>query len=172
MALARSLPPAGILLIVVSGLLLGPIQQLAVGLSVPDGSTSALVLVTVTLIGGLLAATINNLPAAAIGAVWLSSADPVTVVAYLVGTNIVCVLTPTWFGGHDAVACRGASAGRADRYTSVPAACLEGRRDHRRGSAGRPRLGPLNRRVRRQLSTRSTRSTMTSGAIGDRPGMR
>ncbi len=92
--LARSLPPTGILLIVASGMLLGPIQQLAVGLPVPDASTSVLALVGVTLVGGLLAATINNLPAAAIGAVWLTGADPVTVVAYLVGTNIVCVLTP------------------------------------------------------------------------------
>ena len=38
--------------------------------------------------------TVNNLPAAAFGAVWLLGGSPDAVVAYLVGTNMLAIATP------------------------------------------------------------------------------
>ncbi|MFN8621107.1 MAG: hypothetical protein U0869_10220 [Chloroflexota bacterium] len=89
----RSIPISGVILIVGSALLVEPVRDLARGLpSAPTGTSPADLLV-VTLVGGALAAIVNNLPAAAFGAVWLAGADPVTIVAYLVGTDVMCVLT-------------------------------------------------------------------------------
>ena len=45
-------------------------------------------------VGALLAVAFNNLPAAACGAAWLARANPATVVAYLIGTNVAAVATP------------------------------------------------------------------------------
>lgn len=89
----RSIPISGVLLIVGSALLEEPVRELARGLPAAPTGTGPLDLLVVTLVGGALAALINNLPAAAFGAVWLAGADPVTIVAYLVGTDIMCVLT-------------------------------------------------------------------------------
>jgi Na+/H+ antiporter NhaD/arsenite permease-like protein len=51
-------------------------------------------LVLALVVGGGLAALVNNLPAAAFGAVWLVGAQPATVVAYLLGTNVVALASP------------------------------------------------------------------------------
>ncbi len=48
----------------------------------------------VAIVGGVLAAVVNNLPAAAFGAAWLGVASPTLIVAYLVGTNFGSVATP------------------------------------------------------------------------------
>jgi Na+/H+ antiporter NhaD/arsenite permease-like protein len=89
----RSIPISGVVLIVGSALLVEPVRELARGLPSAPSGTAPVDLLVVTLVGGALAALINNLPAAAFGAVWLVGAEPVTVVAYLVGTDIMCVLT-------------------------------------------------------------------------------
>ena len=45
-------------------------------------------------VGALLAMAINNLPAAAFGAVWLAGSHPATIVAFLIGTNVAALATP------------------------------------------------------------------------------
>ena len=90
--LVRTLPMLGIAVIVISGILLGPLQDIAGSLPVPGDGPVALI--AVALAGGLLAMVINNLPASAVGAVWLAGADPTVIVAWLVGTNILCITTP------------------------------------------------------------------------------
>ena len=89
----RSIPISGVVLIVGSALLVEPVRELARGLPSAPSGTGPIDLLVVTLVGGSIAALINNLPAAAFGAVWLAGADPVTIVAYLVGTDVMCVLT-------------------------------------------------------------------------------
>lgn len=58
----------------------------------PSGEVAWIIVVAV--VGGVLAAAVNNLPAAAFGAVWLAAARPVTLVAFLVGTKILAIATP------------------------------------------------------------------------------
>lgn len=48
----------------------------------------------IALVGGLLAATANDLPAAAFGAIWLVGASPEAIVAFLIGTNLIAIGTP------------------------------------------------------------------------------
>lgn len=94
-ALARSIPVAGVVVILGAALLGGPMAALAAHLPAPALATPTIpVLVAVALVGGGLAALANNLPAAAFGAVWLVGARPELVVAYLVGTNVLALLTP------------------------------------------------------------------------------
>ena len=91
--LVRAAPRGAFAVIVVAGLLAGPIASLAGSLPRPaDAGLVTLVLVAV--VGGVLAALVNNLPAAAFGAAWLGVASPALIVAYLVGTNVGSIATP------------------------------------------------------------------------------
>lgn len=92
MALVRSIPIAGLAVIAMAVLASGPIGSAAGLLPRPDGSVVGLLLALG--VGGALAAVVNNLPAAAFGAVWLFGAHPASVVAYLIGTNVIAVATP------------------------------------------------------------------------------
>jgi arsenical pump membrane protein len=90
--LARSVPVAGLMVIGLAAIASGPITVATEVLPRPDAGIGGLVLVLA--VGGLLAAAINNLPAAALGAAWLARAHPATVVAFLIGTNIAALATP------------------------------------------------------------------------------
>ncbi len=90
--LGHSIPLGGIAVILAAAAFLGPAG--AIGAAFPVPSTDALGLAGLCLVGGALAMTLNNLPAAAFGAVWLVGASPTAVVAYLIGTNFACLATP------------------------------------------------------------------------------
>ncbi len=108
-ALGHSIPVAGVAVILGAALLGGPMATLAAHLPVPARAAPGLpALVGVALVGGLLAALANNLPAAAFGAVWLAGARPDLVVAYLVGTNVLALLTP--HGSLATLLCRAVAA--------------------------------------------------------------
>lgn len=92
--LAGSVPLPGIAVIAAAAALSGGIAVLARSIPVPIGHLSSADLVWIALVGGVLAAGLNNLPAAAFGAVWLRAAGPVGVIAYLVGTNVIALVTP------------------------------------------------------------------------------
>ena len=72
-------------------LLAGPIGSIAGSVPVPAG---AIGLVAIAVVGGGLAALVNNLPAAAFGATWLAPAGPMAIVAFLIGTNFGSIATP------------------------------------------------------------------------------
>lgn len=91
-ALVRSIPLAGLVVIAIAAIASGPIGAAAGLLPRPDPSAGGLLLAMG--VGGLLAAIVNNLPAAAFGAVWLVGMHPATVIAYLLGTNVVALATP------------------------------------------------------------------------------
>jgi Na+/H+ antiporter NhaD/arsenite permease-like protein len=93
--LAAIIPRAGLVVILLATALEGPVRSLAA--AVPSATQllqGPASLVAVAAVGGLLAATVNNLPAAAFGAAWLAGAGPAVIVAFLVGTNIVALATP------------------------------------------------------------------------------
>ena len=91
-AIARSVPVAGLAVIAIAAIASEPIGSAAGLLPRPDASLGGLLLALV--VGGAFAAVANNLPAAAFGAVWLVGMHPATVVAYLLGTNVVALATP------------------------------------------------------------------------------
>jgi hypothetical protein len=94
-ALGRSIPPSGIVIVLFAALAGGPIESLAAMLPDPQATLPAFIaLPVIALVGGVLAATVNNLPAAAFGAIWLLGGSPDAVVAYLVGTNMLALATP------------------------------------------------------------------------------
>jgi arsenical pump membrane protein len=82
-----------LLVIVVAAIASGPIASAAGALPRPHGA-DPLTLAAVMLAGGALAATINNLPAAAFGAAWIGGGGPAIVVAWLIGTNFAALVTP------------------------------------------------------------------------------
>ena len=93
--LASSIPALGIGVILAAALLGGPMAGAAAQLPVAARLQPSPAVLTVTaLLGGVLAAAMNNLPAAAFGAVWLRGAPPPLVIAYLVGTNVLALITP------------------------------------------------------------------------------
>lgn len=107
--LARSIPLAGIAVMLAAAALGGPMTALAAVLPTPGATApSPMALAGVALVGGLLSAGLNNLPAAAFGAVWLRTADPALVVAYLIGTNVLALVTP--HGSLATLLCRSAAA--------------------------------------------------------------
>lgn len=92
---ASSVPIAGVAVVLVAAVARGPAAEIASSLpgplSIAPGPAGLLV---ACLVGGLLAAAFNNLPAAAFGAVWLIGDPASAIVAYLVGTNVVALATP------------------------------------------------------------------------------
>lgn len=91
----RAIPWSAVAVIVGAALLRAPIAGFAARLPDPESTAPAvLALPAIALVGGLLAAVANNLPAAAFGAIWLSGASPAAIVAYLLGTNILALVTP------------------------------------------------------------------------------
>jgi arsenical pump membrane protein len=87
-----SVPLAGVAVIAIASMTTGPIAAAAGWLPHPDSTLGGIVLAAT--VGGALAAVANNLPAAAFGAVWLAGADPASIVAFLIGTNIAALATP------------------------------------------------------------------------------
>jgi len=86
--LVRSIPISGVVIVLFAALARGPMVELAGGL--PDLERTfpmPIALSAIALLGGLLAA-------AAFGAVWLVGASPAAIVAYLLGTNVLALLTP------------------------------------------------------------------------------
>jgi arsenical pump membrane protein len=93
--LVRSIPISGVVVVLVAAIAREPMIRLADGLPQPDATLDPIAaLPLIALVGGVLAATINNLPAAAFGAVWLVGASPAAIVAFLLGTNVLNLLTP------------------------------------------------------------------------------
>jgi Na+/H+ antiporter NhaD/arsenite permease-like protein len=93
--LLRSVPPSGVVIVLFAALASGELRDLAAFIPDPQATLPAFVaLPAIALIGGVLAMTVNNLPAAAFGAVWLLGGSPDAVVAYLVGTNMLAIATP------------------------------------------------------------------------------
>lgn len=93
--LLRTIPLTGVGVVLLAALAREPMVELAATLPQPQASLPLpLALAVFALVGGLLSAAINNLPAAAFGSVWLVGASPEAVVAYLLGTNILALLTP------------------------------------------------------------------------------
>jgi arsenical pump membrane protein len=90
--LARAVPLSGLAVIGLAAIAYGPMNMAAGILPHPDPTLVGLVLALG--IGALLAMAINNLPAAAFGAVWLAGAHPATIVAFLIGTNVAALATP------------------------------------------------------------------------------
>jgi arsenical pump membrane protein len=88
----RSIPLAGLIVIGLAAIASGPIAVAAGLLPRPDTAIGGLALALA--VGGLLSSAINNLPAAALGATWLSGAHPATIVAFLIGTNVAAIATP------------------------------------------------------------------------------
>jgi Na+/H+ antiporter NhaD/arsenite permease-like protein len=91
--LRRRAPVGAFAVLVAAAVLAGPISS-AAGILPRPVDASPVTLAFVALVGGGLAAVVNNLPAAAFGAAWLGVSSPVVVVAYLVGTNFGSVATP------------------------------------------------------------------------------
>lgn len=90
-----AVPVSAVLVILAAAILREPIASLASYLPLPDTSAGdPRVLLGVALVGGILAAAVNNLPAAAFGAIWLHAASGPFVIAYLLGTNILALVTP------------------------------------------------------------------------------
>lgn len=93
--LARSIPLSGVAVVLFAaiavGLFGGPAGHLP---HIPPDVPAIVGLPLIALVGGLLAVTVNNLPAAAFGAIWLVGASPAAVVAYLIGTNLFAIATP------------------------------------------------------------------------------
>ncbi len=89
---ARSLPIAGLMVVLGAAVLAGPFAALATRLPSPTADVSGVALAAVA--GGAVAALVNNLPAAAAGSFWLVGASPHFVVAYLIGTNVAAIATP------------------------------------------------------------------------------
>ena len=90
--LVRSIPLAGLAVIILAAVASGPIVVATGMLPRPHAGPEGLALALV--VGGLTAAALNNLPAAALGAAWLARSHPATIVAFLIGTNIVALATP------------------------------------------------------------------------------
>ncbi len=111
----RSLPIGALLLVAAAAALYGPLSSWAEALPHPGGGASGLAEALV--VGGTAAALVNNLPAAALGAVWLGHVSPSVVVAYLVGTNVVAVATP-----HGSAATMLVRAGAHRQGVHLPAA--------------------------------------------------
>lgn len=88
----RAIPYPALALIVAATLAAGPISSQTH--LVPQPSVDPAGLALAVLVGGTLASAVNNLPAAAFGAVWLSHAPVAVIVAYLIGTNVAAVATP------------------------------------------------------------------------------
>ncbi len=93
-ALGRSIPPAGVAIILATVAFSGELDRLVALLPSAPLGADILTLAMVAVAGGLLSAAFNNLPAAAFGALWLIGAGPSTVIAFLIGTNVISVLTP------------------------------------------------------------------------------
>jgi arsenical pump membrane protein len=94
-ALVRSIPISGVFVVLAAAVLRQPMIDLAAGLPrLEDALPATVALPVIALVGGVTAALINNLPAAAFGSVWLVGASPAAVVAFLLGTNILNLLTP------------------------------------------------------------------------------
>jgi arsenical pump membrane protein len=93
--LARSIPLGGVAIVAVAAILVGPMAGLAAWVPDPETTLPQIVaLPIIAIVGGLLAASLNNLPAAAFGAFWLVGASPEAVVAFLIGTNLIAIGTP------------------------------------------------------------------------------
>jgi len=93
--LVRAIPVSGVAVVLVAAIAVGPLGGLA-GL-LPDVQSHLAPIVAlpaIVLVGGLLAVSINNLPAAAFGAIWLVGGTPAGVVAFLIGTNLFALATP------------------------------------------------------------------------------
>jgi len=93
-SLARSIPVSGLLLLLAAIAAHGLIADVARGVGGGAWPVTPLNLLVVALIGGGLAAALNNLPAAIIGSVWLVGADIQIAMAFLIGTNVLAVITP------------------------------------------------------------------------------
>jgi Na+/H+ antiporter NhaD/arsenite permease-like protein len=91
--IVEAAPLVPLAIVVVAALAAGPIAAVA-GLLPKPHVADPLTLLAVMVAGGALAATVDNLPAAAYGAVWLSGAPVPVVVAWLVGTNVAALVTP------------------------------------------------------------------------------
>jgi arsenical pump membrane protein len=94
-ALLRSIPPSGIAVVLFAAVAVSQLAPFAARLPDLQASLPAiLALPAIALVGGLLAVSLNNLPAAAFGAIWLVGASPAAVVAFLIGTNFFALATP------------------------------------------------------------------------------
>jgi Na+/H+ antiporter NhaD/arsenite permease-like protein len=91
--IVEAAPLVPLAIVVVAALAAGPIAVVA-GLLPKPHVADPLTLLAVMVAGGALAATVNNLPAAAFGAVWLGGAPVPVLVAWLVGTNVAALVTP------------------------------------------------------------------------------
>ena len=88
----HAIPYPALALIVAAAVAAGPISTQTHLVPQPRVDLAGLALAV--LVGGLLASAVNNLPAAAFGAVWLSHGPVAVIVAYLIGTNVAAVATP------------------------------------------------------------------------------
>ena len=93
--MVRSIPITGIAVVLFAAVARGPMVDLAAGLPRPGGATPSVAeLIVVAGVGGIVAAAINNLPAAAFGSLWLVGASPQAIIAFLLGVNILNMVTP------------------------------------------------------------------------------
>jgi arsenical pump membrane protein len=94
-AIRHALSIPAIVVILAAAVLRDPIAGLSGLLPVPDPAMIGwLAFPAAAIVGGLLSSVFNNLPAAAFGAIWLQGAGAPLVVAYLVGTNVLALITP------------------------------------------------------------------------------
>lgn len=93
--LVRSIPTSGIVVVLVAAIAREPMIELAARLPHPGGVAPSIAeLAVIAAVGGLVAAAINNLPAAAFGSFWLVGASPEAIIAFLLGVNVLNMVTP------------------------------------------------------------------------------
>jgi arsenical pump membrane protein len=93
--LVASIPVSGVVVVLAAAILRQPMIDVAAGLPrIEEALPPAAALPLIAVAGGLLAAAFNNLPAAAFGSIWLVGASPEAIVAFLLGVNILNLLTP------------------------------------------------------------------------------
>jgi Na+/H+ antiporter NhaD/arsenite permease-like protein len=112
--IARSLPIAALVVVLAAAWLGGAVAPDARLIPHPADDLAGLALALAA--GGLLAITLNNLPAAAFGGVWLAHAAVPILVAYLIGTNVAALATP-----HGSAATMLVRSGGARRGVDLPA---------------------------------------------------
>jgi arsenical pump membrane protein len=137
--LARCIPTRGVAIVCLAAIAIGPMAGFASFIPDPQTTLPQIVaLPIIALVGGVLAASVNNLPAAAFGALWLVGASPEAVVAFLIGTNLISIGTP--HGSLATILCQRLAAGKG---IHVGTRMYVGSAWRYASAAGLPALGAL-----------------------------
>jgi arsenical pump membrane protein len=92
-AIVAAIPWKPLGIVVLAALASGPISAVAAGIPRVH-SADPIGIGLIAIAGAVLAAVVNNLPAALFGAVWLAASPPAAILAWLIGTNFAALVTP------------------------------------------------------------------------------